>query len=60
MLVRRVKKDLKDFKSGAFIGRFQSDDTAGMAVKGLSLRRAVTASLATHLCTVMRAHALLC
>ena len=29
------KKGLNDFKFGPFIGHFQSDDTASMAVKGL-------------------------
>ena len=32
------KKGLNDFKFGIFIGRFESDGAASMAVKGLRLR----------------------
>ena len=31
------EKDLNDFKLGTFIGRFQRDGAASMAVKGLML-----------------------
>ena len=30
------EKDINDFKFGAFIGRFKSDNAASMAVKGLN------------------------
>ena len=36
--MRRGKKGLNDFRFGIFIGRFESDGAASMAVKGLSLR----------------------
>ena len=35
-------QDLNNFTFGAFIGRFQSDGAASMAVKGLSNRLSVT------------------
>ena len=33
--MRRGKKGLNDFKFGTFIGRFPSDGTVSVAVKGL-------------------------
>ena len=35
MLIRSGEKGLNDFRFGTFVGRFQSDGTANMAVKGL-------------------------
>ena len=49
-------RSLNDFKFGTFIGRFQSDDAASMAVKGLtgewehvSLGSSRTAWLTAHI-----------